>query len=187
MGSAESLTGKTPAQTCKDLFHINNSNNGIDDTERTLYGGNGEATPISLSKTKVSISCGEGLINKPQIKNARWTWLEHNSVNGTNYTVSFLGGNIHKINLSGDLTNLVISDAPDSATESFAGELTLLIDAQNTYEITNWPSTTLWSNGVKPDFAKQANDGLLLVRLLTLDGGTTWYGQILGENLRSAP
>lgn len=187
MSIDDSLYGKKPSQTYKDLFHINNTNQGIDDTERVLYGGNGEATPITMSKTKVSIDCGEGIIGKPQIKNARWTWLQHSGVSGTTYTVSCLGGNFHKITLGGNLTNLVISDVPYSETESLAGQLTFVIDAQNTYSITNWPTTTLWASGVKPNFATQANNGVLLVGLLTLDGGTTWYGQILGANLRSAP
>ena len=187
MSILESLTGKKGSQTYKDLFHLNNENDGLDGTVRTIYGGNGEATPVSISSSKVSANCGDGVINKPQIKNARWTWLEHDEISGSAYTISFLGGNFHKINLGGVLTNLVISDAPTSEVENMAGEITLVIDALNTHSITNWPTTTLWSSGVKPDFSTQANNGLLMVKFLTLDGGTTWYGQIVGTNLRSAP
>lgn len=189
MGLADSLgqKGKTPAKSYKDLFHMNNNNGGVDSTLRTVFDGAGNETPLSMSQTKLAANCGDGVISRPQIKNTSWTWLEHTSVSGTNYTVSCLGGNFHKITLNGNLTNLVISDVPDSVTENLVGDLTLLIDAQNTYTITNWPTTTLWQVGVKPDFSTHANNGVLLVRLLTFDGGTTWIGYVLAYNLRAAP
>lgn len=187
MSDIDSLTGKTVSSTRKDLLHMNNDNVGLDSSLRSIYGGNGEESPLSLSTTQVAANCGEGTINRPQIKNSCWTWLDHSSISGTNYTVSLLGGNYHKITLSGILTNLVIGDVAGASDENLVADVTLVIDAQNTYSITNWPVTTLWPSGVKPDFATQANNGHIVVRLFTLDGGTTWYGQILGDNLRSAP
>jgi hypothetical protein len=183
MSEADSLK-KTPAQSWKDLFHMNNSNQGLDGTQRTLYSGKGDASPVSMSLTKVSVSCGDGVITKPQIKNATWTYYTHTVPDSASYTISCLVGNFHKINLSGDLDNLVISDVSTAANT--VTELTLLINAQNTYQITNWPTTTYWEDGTGPSFASQANNGSILIKLLSFDGGTNWYGQILAENLRPA-
>ena len=36
-----SLTGKTPADTYKDILEIDNSNSGVDNTRRTIKTGNG--------------------------------------------------------------------------------------------------------------------------------------------------
>lgn len=187
MTTSDSLRGKKPAGVYKDLFYINNSNDGVDGTLRSVFGGNGEETTVKISTEQSEISFNEGKAIRPQIKNASWTWLSHIDISGTNYTLSCLGGNFHKILLSGVLTNLVISDAPSVLLENIVGDITILINAQNIYSITNWPSNTNWSNGVKPNFATQANNGFLLVRLITLDSGNSWYGQILGENLRTAP
>ena len=44
-----SLVGKTFASYFKDLFHINNSNSGVDATTRNVQDGAGNNTSISLS------------------------------------------------------------------------------------------------------------------------------------------
>ncbi|MAG97382.1 MAG: hypothetical protein CMM08_11935 [Rhodospirillaceae bacterium] len=52
------LTGQTPANTYKDLFHIQNSDNGPDATLRTADLGNGTASKLELSTTKVNVASG---------------------------------------------------------------------------------------------------------------------------------
>ena len=44
-----SLTGKTPAQTYKDLLQVSNSNNGIDSTVRKIEDGEGTESVASIS------------------------------------------------------------------------------------------------------------------------------------------
>ena len=43
------ISESTPAETYKDLLHLNNSGNGADTTLRALYDGDGNATPLQLS------------------------------------------------------------------------------------------------------------------------------------------
>lgn len=52
------LTGKTPAETYKDLLQVSNSNAGIDSTTRPVEDGEGTACPLQLSTTKVNINSG---------------------------------------------------------------------------------------------------------------------------------
>ena len=52
------LTGKTPANTYKDLLQVSNSNSGIDATLRPVEDGEGTQCPLELSTTKVNISSG---------------------------------------------------------------------------------------------------------------------------------
>ena len=44
-----SLTGKSPADTYKDLLYVDNNNSGADSTIRTIKSGNGSATGLGLS------------------------------------------------------------------------------------------------------------------------------------------
>lgn len=43
-----SLSGKTPAQTYKDLLTLNNSNNGVEATSTVVKDGNGTSTALNL-------------------------------------------------------------------------------------------------------------------------------------------
>ena len=51
-----SLTGKTPADTYKDLLYVDNNNNGADSTIRRLKTGNGSATGLELSTRNIRFS-----------------------------------------------------------------------------------------------------------------------------------
>tara|TARA_R100000781_G_C4050164_1_gene117265 strand:+ start:86 stop:865 length:780 start_codon:yes stop_codon:yes gene_type:complete len=50
-----SLTNKTPSETYKDLLTIDNSNNGVDSTSRTIKTGNGTATSTNISDRSLQI------------------------------------------------------------------------------------------------------------------------------------
>ena len=50
-----SLVGKTFASYFKDLFHIDNSNSGVDATIRNVKDGLGNSTAISLSDDNLSV------------------------------------------------------------------------------------------------------------------------------------
>lgn len=52
------LTGKTPANTYKDLLQVSNSNSGIDGTLRPVEDGEGTQSPLQLSSAKVNINSG---------------------------------------------------------------------------------------------------------------------------------
>ena len=47
------LTGKTKANTYKDLLEIDNSNSGVDATLRSIKTGDGTSMPIKVSKDKI--------------------------------------------------------------------------------------------------------------------------------------
>jgi hypothetical protein len=51
-----SFTGKSLASWYKDLFHIGNSNSGVDSTLRTVKSGNGVSSSTKLSKDAMEIS-----------------------------------------------------------------------------------------------------------------------------------
>jgi len=49
------LTGKTPAQTYKDLLQVSNNNSGIDSTLRSVEDGEGTTGAIKLSTNKLQV------------------------------------------------------------------------------------------------------------------------------------
>lgn len=73
-------------------------------------------------------------------------------------------------------TTLAFSNVPSS---SFAVFVDLLITNGSAFVLT-WPGSITWLQGVAPSL--QAS-GVDRVRLVTKDGGTTWYGVHFGKNL----
>tara|TARA_Y100000593_G_scaffold8472_2_gene15618 strand:- start:1282 stop:2067 length:786 start_codon:yes stop_codon:yes gene_type:complete len=89
-----SLSGKTLANTYKDLLQLDNSNNGVDTTTRSIKDGEGTTSALSLSDDVVSV--------KPQSDNTTATFLVENSsgtdllvVDSTNSKVSALGNYVN--------------------------------------------------------------------------------------------
>ena len=44
-----SLTGKSPADTYKDITYVDNNNSGVDSTVRDIKTGNGSSTSLKVS------------------------------------------------------------------------------------------------------------------------------------------
>ena len=50
-----SLTNKTIANTYKDLLEVDNSNNGITTTTKTIKSGDGTSSCVSISDDQIAI------------------------------------------------------------------------------------------------------------------------------------
>ena len=67
-------------------------------------------------------------------------------------------------------TTIAFSNVPSS---SFSAEITLVITNGSAFVLT-WPASVVWPSGVAPTLKPSGVD---LVRLVTKDGGTTWYAE----------
>ena len=88
-----SLTGKSPADTYKDLLTISNNNTGVDSTTRTLTTGNGIETSISLSDRSMQVKSNTNNTTALDVKNASNT--SKFSVDTTNNQVKALGHHVN--------------------------------------------------------------------------------------------
>jgi len=50
-----SLTSKSPSETYKDIIYVDNFNNGVDDTARTLKSGSGAATLARIGRSGITL------------------------------------------------------------------------------------------------------------------------------------
>ena len=82
-----SLTGKSPADTYKDLAYVDNSNSGVDSTLRSVKTGEGSTTAVSLSDRALKV--------KSATDNT--TALDANK----HYSVPFQGNN-HSLSVQND-------------------------------------------------------------------------------------
>lgn len=95
---------------------------------------------------------------------------------GTAYTINLANGNVFNLTATGNVT-FTFSGATSGKACSFA--LYLKQDATGSRTVT-WPSGISWSGGA-PTLSTAANAVDVLV-FETLNGGTNWYGSLVGAN-----
>jgi hypothetical protein len=84
-------------------------------------------------------------------------------------------GNVFSVALNAAITTLTISNPPASGK---AGSFSVLFTADGTVRAITWPASVKWSNGAAPTMTG-TNGKVDIVSMLTVDGGTTWYANIL--------
>ena len=90
-----SLTNKTPANTYKDLFYLDNANSGIDNTLRDIKDGAGNTTAVSLSNKALAVKSQTNNTAALDVKNASGT--SKFIVDTSNNTVKALGTHVHTL------------------------------------------------------------------------------------------
>ena len=88
-----SLTGKSPADTYKDLLKVPNNNSGIDSTARIIESGNGSDTAMSLSDRALAVKSNTNNTKAFTVANSGGT--SRLSVDTTNDQVKALGHHIN--------------------------------------------------------------------------------------------
>jgi hypothetical protein len=79
---------------------------------------------------------------------------------------------------TGNVTGWTISNAPASGT---LGAFVLRTLGNGTAYTWVWPTTTKWAYGETPT-PTSTNGKYDLFSFFTFDGGTTWFGQVIGQN-----
>ena len=92
-------------------------------------------------------------------------------------TLDLSTGNVFEVSLSSSITNLTISNAPVSGTNY---GFTLKLNIAGSYTIT-WPVGIKWAYGQAPTLTS-TNGKVDTLVFYTVDGGTTYYGFIAGQN-----
>jgi len=88
-----SLTGKSPADTYKDLLKVDNNNSGIDSTARIIESGDGSDTAITLSDRHLNVQSATDNTTAFNVANASGTTKFQ--VDTTNSQVKALGHHVN--------------------------------------------------------------------------------------------
>jgi len=122
-----------------------------------------------------SIAAGISL-SYPTLTGVREAIVNLGAVNGSQ-TFNLQSGNIFQVKPNGAIT-VAPSNIPSSGT--FVGIL-IRHEGDGTARTYTWPGTTKWAYGEAPSMTS-TNGKFDLISLFTYDGGTTYFGQILGQN-----
>ena len=133
------------------------------------------AATLDISGKTVTLPAGQA-ISRPVLTGVREAIVNTGTVSGTQ-TLNLHSGNIFQIKPNGAIT-IAFSNVPASGT--FVGVL-IRHEGDGTARTYTWPGTTKWAYGETPSMTS-TNGKFDLVSLFTYDGGTTYFGQILGQN-----
>jgi len=130
---------------------------------------------LDLSSKTVTLPAAQPL-SRPVLTGVREAIVNVGTVNGSQ-TLNLNNGNIFQVKPNGAIT-VAFSNVPASGT--FVGVL-IRHEGDGTARTYTWPVTTKWAFGEVPTMTSTIGK-FDIVSLFTYDGGTTWFGQILGQN-----
>tara|TARA_B100000614_G_scaffold262909_1_gene300773 strand:+ start:236508 stop:237062 length:555 start_codon:yes stop_codon:yes gene_type:complete len=184
MPDPNALEGKQPAQTYQDLFHLNNSNNGLDGTLRYIYSANGTVTTLQISDEAFAADCNYQNIARPTLVRPAEKALSVTQATSDPYAVDLANGNTFDITLEGSITTMTITGLPPDDGVTRAVEVTFILTQAGAGSFTvSWPSGTKWAGGTAPTLTTTAGR-IDIIKLLTVDRGTTWLGSIVAQDLQ---
>jgi hypothetical protein len=128
------------------------------------------AATLDLSSNTLTLPAGQAL-SRPVLTGVREARVNLGAASGTT-TLNLHLGNVFDIKPTGSVTV-----APSNAPASGTFVRIILIHGSASLITYTWPGTTYWSGGTAPTM-----NGIVVVSLFTVDGGSIWYGTILGEN-----
>jgi hypothetical protein len=85
-------------------------------------------------------------------------------------------GEVARVSLTANITAITVTHWPPSGV---LGKVTLLATNGGAFTMSGWPSGTVWAAGTAPVLTPSGTDVFVL---MSLDGGTTIYGSIAGQN-----
>lgn len=138
-----------------------------------------DVLPLSGGTLTGDVNCGDNNVNRAELKDTSETAPTITISTGA-ITVNFESGNVQKVTHDANITGITLSNPPASGT---AGSMTLIIaqDGTGGRTIAGWPSSVKWSGGSAPTFSTTASK-VNIVTLVTIDGGTTYYGWLAGKD-----
>lgn len=92
---------------------------------------------------------------------------------GGSLEIDLAASNVFALDLNSNVTNLTLSNAASAGST-----ITLVITNSGTYDIT-WPGQIIWAQGSPPTLTTSGKD---IITLLSVDGGTVFYGFVAGQN-----
>jgi hypothetical protein len=133
------------------------------------------AATLDLSSKTLTLPAAQP-ISRPVLTGVREAIVNLGAVSGSQ-TFNLNSGNIFQVKPNGAIT-VSPSNVPSSGT--FVGIL-VRHEGDGTARTYTWPTTTKWAYGEAPTMTS-TNAKFDLISLFTYDGGTTWFGQVLGQN-----
>jgi hypothetical protein len=131
-----------------------------------------------ISKSSGSINFVDNVLSRAELKDYAETRTTPSSSSGT-LTLNLENGNVFEVTLTENVTTTNFTNPPASGK---AGSFKLIVKQDATGGRTfAWPASAKWASGTPPTLTTSAN-AVNIVNFMTTDGGTKWFGWLVGAN-----
>jgi hypothetical protein len=160
---------------------VQNSGWILSDANALTAGGdldmNGNGLTVDAVTVQGAISGGDQEYSRPKFKDISEVRVQANT--GAAYEIDLEAANVFELTLTDDCT-FTFSNPPASGT---AGSFMAVLKQDGTGSRTaTWPSSVYWPDGSAPTLTTTATTGVDIFAFMTVDGGTTWWGVISGQD-----
>jgi hypothetical protein len=137
------------------------------------YAGLNDVTITSLATGQVMVWSGTKWTNQAHVDFPCGSAVVSTGTHNVDRSV----GEVQRLSLTGN-TTLTVSNWPASG---LFGRLVLEIQNTGAFNITTWPTGTIWPGGTVPTITPGSGKKDVII-LMSFDGGTTIYGSAAGQN-----
>ena len=172
------IGNKTPANTYNDLFYLNNSNNGVDSTLRSVYSGNGTETTIKISDDSVSINFNKESCKQPLLDCYFVKTNDAGTLSGS-AQISTSAGNMQKITLGGNVSLSILSNLETN----YGFEMTLIVQQSTGGHTLTFVGNFTTPNQQNPLTISTVAGRKDIIKVITYDGGSNWIAYVAASNI----
>lgn len=138
----------------------------------------GSAWIAIVTQTSSATSLTDAGLVRPIVSSPREQYSAPGGVSG-GVTVDMTGHAFFTLTLTGNITSLTINGVPSAG---YCTVLTLVLTQGGAGSYTvSWPAAVKWPGGVAPTLTTTVGKADI-ISLLTYNGGTNWYGLVVGQN-----
>lgn len=118
------------------------------------------------------------LLRTPEIRGYQET-TDNPAISSGTLTVNLTNANVFRVSLNANITTLTIQNPASSPKHA---NFAIRFTADGTLRTITWPASVRWPGAVVPVMTS-VNGKVDWLTFSSVDGGTTWDGFIMGQNL----
>jgi hypothetical protein len=100
-------------------------------------------------------------------------------ISGNTLSLDLSLAQVFNVNLNAGITAFVVTNVPQTASRAIG--FSLFLTADGTARTINWGSAIKWPSGIPPTLTT-TNNKTDILSFTTLDGGTSYFGSVAGQN-----
>jgi hypothetical protein len=131
----------------------------------------------TVSDSRLPTTIAGKTLTTPELTNYRETKAT-GTISTNTLALDLNNGNHFAVSLTANITTFTVSNVPTSGK---AAAVVVVFTADGTLRTITWPSGTVWAGGTAPTMTS-TNNKRDIVSLYTFDGGTVWFGVVVGQN-----
>ena len=123
----------------------------------------------------IALAAAKQFSKKPSLQTYTEAVHTQEDVSGE-VTIDMALANVHEWTVTGQVTQVTVTNVPSAGV---ASSLTLIVHRADPAHTINPPASAVFPDGIEPDMS--TSNATHILTFVTVDGGSTWYGALVGE------